>query len=144
MTLVNKLRKVHEREPREDDTQIEALESISGEIVKEIFFNYSKILLSKGKVYLADAIWGASTSGDMDRIQSEISRKVSPQINRILSIAAGQGNHSKQSVLLTYLVKAYVVMKLYYMIESLKNNKNDRPVSSLSDFFQNETMLSNN
>jgi hypothetical protein len=128
-----------------ENKQIEEIEGASGNIVKDILERYSKTLLTKDKPYLVDAIWGTSVAGKIDEIQFEIFNAVFPKINQMLGNIFVRQQDSNQSAVVQYLVKAYIVMKLYYMIEQLKNVNGAQPVISIPKFvrFQEEIVSRN-
>lgn len=123
MRRFKKQNQIEQAEDVNNNDVISHIEEISGAIAKEVFEGYQSVLLKKDKTYLVDAIWGSATSGDLDDLQVEIFSTVFPKVKQLLDRILDPDQDALASALIRYLVKAYLVMKLYYMIEAFKNVK---------------------
>lgn len=104
----------------------------------EILKSYNEVLLAEPTTYIVPAVWGAKKEGELTASQKEMHKKISPVIDEIVaSFELGEGGEA-QKFAIGFIVRGYIISKITYMIESLKNYgiKNIDLVNKGNDLFE--------
>lgn len=95
-----------------------------------IFRSYWRLLLEQPNTYIVPAVWGIKKDGELDSTQREIYSIIRPVIDRTLNAPEFQGLNRNQTFAFRYLIHAYLIAKIGYMIEYFKNRCVKVPIES--------------
>ena len=116
--------------------------------VNEIFSQYHALLLKEDITYIVFAVWGAKKYGVLTPEQKEINNKIIPIVNEVIQLLKNNSMNAKQIYALGFLVRALIISKTTFLIESLrvkiehklKNTDGKTDISNIfPPSFQNDT-----
>jgi hypothetical protein len=111
-----------------DLTIIRIVNALIERLSHNIFETYARELIKEDESYIIYAAWGARESGHLTEIQECIHKKVDPEVRAIFdSLKLGRIADS-QSMAINSLIRGFVVFKILFMVERLRNQLgNSRP-----------------
>ena len=109
----------------EESQNILKAKRVIDDTANDIFLSHKKNLLSEPITYIIPAIWGEVKDGKLSPAQMEITEKIEPVINRLMRLFEFENLDKAQKFAIGYLIRGLIIAKITYMIEALKNQKNE-------------------
>jgi hypothetical protein len=110
----------------EESQKILKAKRIIDNTANEIFLVHKKNLLFEPITYIIPAIWGEMRDGNLTDAQKEITELIEPVINRFMRLFEFENLTKAQKFAIGYLIRGLIISKITYMIEALKNQKNEK------------------
>jgi hypothetical protein len=86
----------------------------------DLFIRFRDTLLREDATYIVPAVWGAMKNCELDKIQREMNREITPAVEQVLhTLGIGYLDEPGQMAL-QYVVRGYAVWKIGYMIQSFQ------------------------
>ena len=123
---------------KEDDSNVitvsNKIDSCINAIALEIFSSYKNELLSAQREFIFSAVWGFNRDKELTKSQNDIYNRINRVILTISEILGIDNLKKSQRVVIEYLVRNLIIMKLLFMIELLWNNLKTKEENNLEKY----------
>lgn len=92
----------------------------------EIFRLHRLKLLQAPVSYIIPAVWGFKDGGEIDPEQHAINRLIRPLMQELNNILQLERLNQRHALVVEYMVRGLIIMKIVYMIECYNNLKNSK------------------
>lgn len=100
------------------------MECLLNNAALSLFERYRPQLLDRNPLYLVPAVWGAEGSDELDPLQEEIQRTVTPLIHDLLKRLSPDRTRRDETDRIDYLLKGLFLYKMAYTVQYYLNCRN--------------------
>lgn len=95
-------------------------------VLMQIFDEHKMELLEKDSDYIIQSVCGSSDHGPLTKQQMAIHNKINPAVHEICDMLKIEGQDTEQKQAILFIIRLMIVMKILFMIELFKNNRNQK------------------